>query len=74
MTDPEAVSQNLMHSSLTVMDAIYSLRSTEGPEKRIAGLSDDEGAQADTDERLDTPSDNQKSTPVTAKSAHAGTG
>jgi hypothetical protein len=52
VADLKAVSQKLMHSSLTVTDSIYSVLSTEDVGERIAGLSDDQGTQADIDERL----------------------
>jgi integrase len=48
----KAVSQNLMHSSLTVTDSIYSVLSTEDVGERIAGLSSDRGTEPDIDERL----------------------
>jgi len=38
IADLKAVSQNLMHSSLTVTDGIYGILSTADVGKRIAGL------------------------------------
>jgi integrase len=52
VADLKAVSQNLMHSSLTVTDSIYSVLSTEDVGERIAGLSGEEDAHVDIDERL----------------------
>jgi integrase len=52
VADLKAVSQNLMHSSPTVADSIYSVLSTEDVGQRIAGLSGDKSTDADTDERL----------------------
>jgi hypothetical protein len=52
VADLKAVSQNLMHSSLQVTDSIYSVLTTEDAGERIAGLSGDNGGQADLDERI----------------------
>jgi integrase len=52
VADLKAVSQNLMHSSLTVTDSIYSVLSTEDVGERIAGISGDLDSREGIDEEL----------------------